>query len=68
MTVFVDTHVSRTRFEESIDVFERYADRDPSFTDATIIAACNRDGIDAVVSFDGDFDRLIDRIDPTNRS
>jgi predicted nucleic acid-binding protein len=61
-------HLSQAQFDDALAVFEKYADHDLSFTDATIVAACNRHGVDAVVSFDDDFDGLVDRIDPTNRS
>lgn len=51
-------------FDASIDVFEQYDDHSLSFTDATTIALVERRGLDAVVSFDDDFDGLVDRIDP----
>lgn len=66
--VITVTQVSRAQFEEAISLFERYDDHDLSFTDATILETCNRDGIDAVASFDDDFDGLVGRIDPTNRA
>lgn len=63
--VFELLYVDRTRFEQSRDIFERYSDHDLSFTDATIIAHVEAHDIDAVLSFDDDFDGLVDRIDPT---
>ncbi|WP_096389016.1 type II toxin-antitoxin system VapC family toxin [Halopenitus persicus] len=57
-------HVSRAVFEDAVDVFERYDDRALSFTDATTIALCRRHDIDAVMSFDDDFDGLVDRVAP----
>lgn len=52
-------------FEETLDTFETYDDHSLSFTDASTIAVVERNDIDAVLSFDDDFDGLIDRIDPT---
>lgn len=58
-------HVSAATFDDAVEVFERYDDHSLSFTDATTIAAIERHGLDAVVSFDDDFDGLVDRVDPT---
>ena len=49
---------------DSLAVFRQYADHDLSFTDATTVALCERRGIDAVLSFDSDFDGLVERIEP----
>lgn len=57
--------VSAAVFTDAVDVFERYDDQGLSFTDATTIALLERHDIDAVLSFDDDFEGLIDRIDPT---
>jgi hypothetical protein len=51
-------------FEKAVDVFEQYDDHGLSFTDATTVALCERHGIDGVLSFDDDFDGLVERIDP----
>ena len=48
----------------SLETFRRYADHDLSFTDATTVTLCERRGIDAVLSFDSDFDGLVERITP----
>ena len=56
--------VSDDRFERTVRAFERYDDHDLSFTDASLIALVENDDIDAVLSFDDDFDGLVDRIDP----
>jgi len=45
-------------------VFRRYDDHDLSFTDASIVALCESRGIDGLLSFDTDFDGLIERIEP----
>lgn len=42
-----------------------YADYD---TDATSIALCRRHDVDAILSFDDDFDGLVDRLDPADVS
>ena len=60
--------VSDERFEQTVRVFERYDDHDLSFTDASLIALVENDDIDAVLSFDDDFDGLVDRIDPAKVS
>ncbi|WP_312907576.1 type II toxin-antitoxin system VapC family toxin [Natronosalvus caseinilyticus] len=56
--------VSATVFDETIAIFERYDDHPLSFTDATSIALCERHEIDALMSFDDDFDGLVPRLDP----
>jgi len=56
--------VSAAVFEDAVAVFERYDDQQLSFTDATTIALLNRRGLDGVVSFDDDFDGIVDRIRP----
>jgi predicted nucleic acid-binding protein len=57
-------HVKPPIFEAAIDVFERYDDQELSFTDATTIAAADELDVDAVVSFDDDFDGIVERIEP----
>lgn len=57
-------HVSRGIFTDAVNVFEQYDDHQLSFTDATTIALSRRHDIDAVISFDDDFDGLVHRIDP----
>lgn len=59
-------YVSAAVFTDGITVFERYDDQGLSFTDATSVALVNRHDIDEILSFDADFDGLIDRIDPTD--
>ena len=58
-------HVSGAGFTDSVETFERYDDQGLSFTDATTVALCNRHDVEAVASFDDDFDGLVDRIDPS---
>jgi predicted nucleic acid-binding protein len=54
----------RALFEAAVDVFERYDDHGLSFTDATTIALVEERDIDHVLSFDDDFDGIVDRLDP----
>ena len=63
--VYEMLHVSSGGFADSVEVFERYDDQELSFTDATTVALCDRHDIEAVLSFDDDFDGLVDRIDPS---
>lgn len=62
--VFELLHVHPDDVHASLDTFRQYDEHDLSFTDASIIAQCEARGIDGVLSFDTDFDGLIDRIDP----
>lgn len=56
--------ITKDVFDESFVAFERYADHDLSFTDATIVALVERHDLDSVLSFDDDFDGIIPRTDP----
>ncbi|WP_049929139.1 type II toxin-antitoxin system VapC family toxin [Halopiger goleimassiliensis] len=58
------TTITPDLFEKTLEVFETYADHSLSFTDASTIAIVETNDIDAVLSFDDDFDGLVDRIDP----
>ncbi|MFC7076964.1 hypothetical protein [Haloarcula halophila] len=44
---------------------ETYADHELSFTDATTVVLVEQHDIDAVPSFDDDFDGIVDRLEPT---
>jgi hypothetical protein len=57
-------HVEPDDVRASLGVFRRYDDHDLSFTDATVVAQCESRGIDAVLTFDADFDGVVDRIEP----
>ena len=57
--------VSAAVFDDAVALFEQYDDQALSFTDATTVAIVERHGIDAVLSFDDDFDGLVDRVDPS---
>ena len=62
--VFELLHVQPDDVHASVETFRRYEDHDLSFTDASIVALCESRGIDAVLSFDADFDGIVDRIEP----
>ncbi|RDZ35959.1 VapC toxin family PIN domain ribonuclease [Haloferax sp. Atlit-47N] len=66
--VFRMIHVEPDDVRASLETLRRYEDHDLSFTDATIASLCESRGIDAVLSFDTDFDGLVDRIEPGHRS
>jgi len=57
--------VSAAVFSDAVEVFERYDDHGLSFTDATTVALADRHDIDAVLSFDDDFDGVISRRNPS---
>jgi len=57
-------HVSRPVLQQAVDIFERYDDQELSFTDATLIAQYRHHDVDTLLSFDDDFDGLLDRLDP----
>lgn len=54
--------VSAAVFADAVSVFERHDDQQLSFTDALTIALCDRHDIDVVVSFDNEFDGVVDRL------
>lgn len=51
-------------FVEARRLFRAYSDRPLSFTDCTNIAVVRLRNVDAILSFDRDFDGLVPRIDP----
>jgi len=59
-------HVTPPVFEAAVDVFERYDDQELSFTDATTVAVADELDVDAVVSFDDDFDGIVEWIEPAS--
>jgi hypothetical protein len=63
--VFEMLQVSAAVFADAVTIFERYDDQELSFTDATIVALMERHGIEQVLSFDDDFDGVVDRTDPS---
>jgi predicted nucleic acid-binding protein len=64
-TSFIEClYVDSDDLSAGLDTFRRYHDQELSFTDAVTITLCEQHDIDAVLSFDDDFDGLIERIEP----
>ncbi|WP_324755930.1 type II toxin-antitoxin system VapC family toxin [Haloarcula montana] len=57
--------VGGERFHDAVDIRRTYDDQALSFTDATTVALVQDRDIDHVLSFDDDFDGIVDRLDPT---
>lgn len=57
-------YTTEALFDDAVDVFERYADHSLSFTDAMAVATVNRRDVDSVLSFDDDFDGVVERLAP----
>ncbi|WP_256295989.1 type II toxin-antitoxin system VapC family toxin [Haloarchaeobius salinus] len=58
-------HVTEAEFEATVELFDRYEDQSLSFTDANTVAVVERRNIDHVLSFDDDFDGLVERLQPS---
>jgi len=57
-------YASSTLFEEAVKIHETYAEQAFSFTDAMSVAMVKHYDADAILSFDDDFDGVVDRIGP----
>lgn len=57
-------HSSPTLFDNAISAYEQYADHELSFTDAMTVAMVDYHEIDTVLSFDDEFDGVVDRLAP----
>ena len=57
-------HPSREQFAEATALFEEYADQDLSFTDVMTVVLVEQHDVDSVLSFDDDFDGIVDRLAP----
>ncbi len=55
-------YVDRAVFMDAWRIFNKYAGRGLSFTDATSIAFMRRYGIEYIMSFDSNFDGIVPRI------
>lgn len=55
---------SEPLFDAAVDAFERFSDHSLSFADAMTVAMVDHHDVDAVLSFDDDFDGLVERLDP----
>jgi len=51
-------------FRDTVTTHRRYRDHGLSFTDAMTVTMVEYHDIDAVLSFDDDFDGLVDRLEP----
>mgnify|MGYP000639850841 CR=1 FL=1 len=61
--VFEVINVAPDDLRATLETVRRFDDHDRSFTDASTVALCESYDIDSVLSFDDDFDGLIDRVD-----
>ncbi|WP_242406208.1 type II toxin-antitoxin system VapC family toxin [Halostagnicola larsenii] len=59
-------HVTEALFDRTLETFQRYDDQSLSFTDANSLALIKAYDIDAICSFDDDFDGLAERTDPAS--
>ena len=57
-------YASPQLFERAVETYDQYSDHQLSFTDAMTVVMVEFHGIDAVVSFDDDFDGIVDRRAP----
>jgi len=55
---------SRRLFDAAVTAHREYADHGLSFTDAMTVVLVEHHDIDAVLSFDDDFDGIVNRFDP----
>ncbi|WP_225335227.1 type II toxin-antitoxin system VapC family toxin [Halomicrobium urmianum] len=62
--VYETLFVTPSVFDDTVDAFETYDDQQISFTDATTVVLAERHDVDTVLSFDDDFDGVVDRTDP----
>lgn len=62
--VFDIVQVDLDGVRDALETFRRFDDHDLSFTDATTVALCEARDIDAVLSFDSDFDGIVERVEP----
>ena len=51
-------------FDTAVETYETYADQELSFTDAMSVVMIEHHDIDALLSFDDDFDGVVDRLAP----
>jgi predicted nucleic acid-binding protein len=57
-------HASPSLFDRAVAVHRKYTEHQLSFTDAMTVAHVEHHDIDRVVSFDDDFDGIVDRLVP----
>lgn len=63
-SVFDIVQVDPDGVRVALETFRRFDDHDLGFTDATTVALCKTRDIDAVLSFDADFDGIVERVEP----
>jgi hypothetical protein len=59
-------HESPTNVDDAFEAFQQYDDQHLSFTDAMTVALIDAHDVDTLLSFDDDFDGLVDRLDPAD--
>jgi hypothetical protein len=59
-------YTSSPQFDDAVEIYEQYTDQELSFTDAVTVALVDHHDIDAVLSFDDDFDGVTDRLVPAS--
>lgn len=57
-------HSSPSLFDRAVALHEKYADHRLGFTDTMTVTHAEYHGIDRVLSFDDDFDGIVDRLVP----
>jgi len=62
--VFEMIHMNPDDVQSALETFRRYEDQSLSFTDAASVYLCESRDLDAVLSFDDDFDGVVERIEP----
>ena len=55
---------SQRLFDRAVTIQQTYADHELSFTDASSVAMVESNDIDCLLSFDDDFDGVVDRLAP----
>lgn len=60
--VFEVINVAPDDLRASLEAFRRFDDHDLSFTDASTVALCDSYDVDRVLSFDDDFEGVLDRV------
>jgi hypothetical protein len=57
-------HCSPSVFDAAGTIFDKLHDQQLSCTDVSTIAFLRENDVDAILSFDDDFDGIVDRLDP----
>jgi len=62
--VFELLYVGRDDFDAAVETWHDYDDQSLSFTDAVLVALCENGKVDGVLTFDSDFEGLVERYAP----